>query len=375
MKIQILQENLNKALNTASRSVSAKAQLPVLGNVLLATENGRLKITSTNLETGVVIWVGAKIEKDGEITIPARVITEIVSSLAPGKIDLDLNGSVLSLSTDSYQAKLNGIPAGEFPKLPEYEEESLSSLPFDLLTKLIGQVAFAAATDDGRPVLTGVMVKTNGDNLSMVATDGYRLSIKTVVLPEKPKKDFTLLIPAKTLFEIQRIIAEEKIENGMVRVGFTKEQNQAVFVFGDLILFSRLIEGEFPDYEKIIPKTNTSTMTVDRESLNRAVKVVSIFARESANIIRFNANKDGLELSANSPQVGENKNKIEGKLSGEDFEIAFNFRFLQGYLGAIEADQVLIEANGSLSPGVFKSVGDDSLLHIIMPVRLQTEGQ
>ena len=182
MKIQILQENLSKALNTASRSVSTRAQLPVLSNFLLKTEEGRLKVIATNLETAVCVFVGAKIDKEGEITIPAKVLTEIVTSLSLGKVDLEVETTALEIKTDYYQAKVNGIPASEFPALPEYEKDKLFPIPNEILSQIVGEVAFAAATDEGRPTLTGVLVTSEDNKLSMVATDGYRLSIKTVEL-------------------------------------------------------------------------------------------------------------------------------------------------------------------------------------------------
>lgn len=374
MKIQIFQENLNRGLTIASRTISTKAQLPILGNVLLKTDKNRLLISATNLETGVSLWLGAKVEREGEITIPAKIFAEIIASLPAGKIDLEIKDNSIELSANGYSASLNGIAASEFPKLPTYTSSSLLSFPTEKLLEAINQVAYAAATDEGRPVLTGVLFKLERKSLSLVATDGYRLSLKTIQLREPVKENLSLLLPAKTLLEVSRLIAEEKGESlKMVQMGFTKEQNQVVFVFPELELYSRVIEGEFPDYQKIIPQSLNTKVLLDRESFNRAVKLVSIFARDSANIVKFKIGKEALEMSANSPQVGENKNSLEAKVEGEPGEIAFNFRFLQGFLGAASAPEVSLETSGSLNPGVFKVVGDDSFLHIIMPVRLQTE--
>lgn len=373
MKIQILQENLNRGLNIALRSISIKAQLPILANVLLRTDKNRLQISATNLETGISLWLGAKVEKEGEITIPAKILTEIIATLPPEKIKLEAEGSLLKISSVSYEANLNGISAGEFPKLPDYSSETLFSLPPKKFLEAINQVAFAAATDEGRPILTGVLFKLSGKKLSLVATDGYRLSLKTMEIETAVKEEISLLLPAKTLIEVGRIITDEKAQ--VVQMGFTKEQNQVVFVFSDLELFSRVIEGEFPDYNKIIPQNFTTKAVFDKENFNRAVKVVSIFARDSANIIKIKLGKNVLEMSANSPQVGENKNSLEVKLEGEESEIAFNFRFMQSLLGAISQAEVSLEMTGPLNPGAFKAVGDDSFLHIIMPVRLQTEEQ
>jgi len=373
MKVQILQENLNKGLTIASRSISSKAQLPILGNVLIKTDKNRLQISATNLETGITLWLGAKVEEEGEITIPAKVFSEVIASLPAGKIDLSEKENILNLSSDGYKASFNGISASEFPKLPTYSSDNLISLPSEKILEAINQVAFAAATDEGRPVLTGVLFKLQGKELSLVATDGYRLSLKTVELENTVKEELSLLLPAKTLLEVGRIIGEESGETKIIQMGFTKDQNQVVFVFPESTLFSRVIEGEFPDYTKIIPQGATTKAQIDKESFNKAVKVVSIFARDSSNIIKLKLAKNLLEMSANSPQVGENINSIEQKLEGEESEIAFNFRFLLGFLSAISSPEVSLETTGPLNPGVFKGVGDNSFLHIIMPVRLQTE--
>ncbi len=371
MKIQILQENFNKGLNIAFRSISSKAQLPILANVLLRTDKNRLQISATNLETGITLWLGAKVEEEGEITIPAKILTEIVASLPAGKIDLEVKENSLKISSEGYDASLNGIPAAEFPKLPTYSPDSLFSFPSEKLLEAINQVAFSAATDEGRPVLTGVLFKLQEKRLSLVATDGYRLSLKTIEMETPVKEAISLLLPAKTLMEVGRIIADEKAQ--AVQMGFTKEQNQVVFVFADLELFSRVIEGEFPDYTKIIPQSFSTKVALDRESFSRAVKVVSIFARDSANIIKLKIDKNSLQMSANSPQVGENKNSLEAKLEGEESEIAFNYRFVQGFLGAVVSPEVSLEMSGPLNPGIFRAVGEESYLHIIMPVRLQNE--
>ncbi|MBU2577384.1 DNA polymerase III subunit beta [Patescibacteria group bacterium] len=374
MKIQILQENLNKGLTIASRSISSKVQLPILSNVLLKTDQNRLKISATNLETGISLWLGGKVEEEGEITIPARILTEIVSSLPAEKINLEVKENSLTISCEGFTASINGISASEFPKLPGYSPESLFMLPTDKLCEAINRVAFAAASDDGRPVLTGVLFKIQGKTLSMVATDGYRLSVKTIELDNQIKEEIKLLLPARTLMEVAKIISEEKNEKGLaVQMGFTKEQNQVVFVFPEMELFSRVIEGDFPDYEKIIPESSETTAILDKESLSRAVKLVSIFARESANIVRLSLKDSFLEMSANSPQVGENKNQIDAKIEGEGGEIAFNYRFLQGFLGAISGKEISLGMTGSLNPGVFRITEDNTFLHIIMPVRLQTE--
>ena len=377
MKVQVLQENLIKALNTACRLISAKAQLPVLANILIATEENRLKIASTNLEMGATIWIGAKIEKEGAITLPSRILQEFISSLPAEKIDLEVKENIASLTCGLNKALFNGIAASEFPVLPK-SEKKVFVFPGPIFLEAISQVAFASASDEGRPILTGVSVKTDGKLLTFAATDGYRLSVKKIELEKvaieesKKEKVKSLVIPAKSLIEVGRILTEQqKQEKNLVEMGLTKDENQAVFTFPDIELSTRLLEGEFPDYEKIIPTEYTSKIFLDKEELNQAVKIASIFARDSANIVRLKFTEGKLTISANSPQVGENTSEIGAKIEGEGGEIAFNYRFLLDFLNSVTAGEVVFEMTGPLNPGVFKVKDDPSLIHIIMPVRLQ----
>lgn len=378
MKIQVLQENFIKALNIASRLISTKAQLPILANILLATEENRLKIASTNLEMGVTIWIGAKIEKEGAITLPSRILQEYVSSLPADKINFEVKNNIANLNCGSFNASFNGIAASEFPALPK-KEKKVFVFSGPVLSQIIFQVAFAAAADEGRPILTGVFVKAEGKLLTFAATDGYRLSVKKAELEKAVVGEFkkeeakSLMIPARTLSEVAKILSEqEKQEKNLVEVGLTADGNQTIFSFPDIELSTRLLEGEFPDYEKIIPTESTSQITLDREELNKAIKIASIFARDSANIVKLKFTEGKLIISANSPQVGENTSEIEVKIEGEGGEIAFNYRFLLDFLNSSSAGEIVFETTGPLNPGVFKIKDDSSLLHIIMPVRLQS---
>lgn len=380
MKIQILQENLIKALNTASRSISTKAQLPVLANILISSDNNQLKISATNLEMGVNLWLGAKIEGEGSVTLPAKVFQEYIASLPPGKIDLEIKENTVELSSGSYTASFNGISAKEFPLLP-LPEKKIFTFPAKVLTEVIAQVAFASATDEGRPILTGVYIKKEGQYLSFAATDGYRLSVKKIA-GEKPKEKEekkeeeetkNLVIPARTLLEVSRIIADQgNSEDTVVEMSLTKDNNQAIFSVAGTELSTRLLEGEFPDYEKIIPGPSDSEVFLDKETFNKAIKTASIFARDSANIVRLNFKESKLTVSANSPQVGENKSEMEVKINNGGGEIAFNFRFLLDFLNSVESEEIIFGMTGPLNPGSFKIKDDPSFLHVIMPVRLQS---
>jgi len=381
MKLSVLQENLNHGLNTVSRSVSTKAQLPVLANVLIATDQGRLKLSATNLETGINFWLGAKIEKQGAISIPAKNLTEYIASLPAEKVNLEVKENQLHLSCGNYQAKFVGLPASEFPNIPTLSGKPEISLSVEDLGLAISQVAFAAAQDEGRPVLTGVLVQAKPaspaggeDKLTLVATDGYRLSLKTIEGLKEIKsleifqKGF--LIPSRTLTEVEKIITSGDGETDL-GIKVTPEENQIIFANKSSEVVSRLIEGKFPDFEKILPEKEIAKVVVDKEGLTRAVRMAAIFARESANIVRLEVTKTKLKVTANAAQVGDNISEIEAKIEGEGGKIAFNSRYLLDFLNKVDAELISFGMTTALNPGVFSAVGDKSFLHIIMPVRVQ----
>ena len=368
MQFSCLQENINKGLSIVSRFVSPRAQLPVLANILFSAKNGKLKLGATNLESGVSFEVGAKVEKDGEITVPAKTLVEFISSLPAEKIDFSLEENNLKISCQKYQATIASLPATEFPPLPSSSGKPNLSFKTSEISSSFSRVAFAAAQDESRPVLSGVKIFGENKDLTLAATDGFRLSVCkltkiNLALP------LDLILPARTLAEIVRILNEEKEEEFGLEI--TKDVNQAIFSLGRAEIICRLLEGQFPSFEKIIPENSGTKVTVNRGELLAAIKTASIFARESANIIRFVVLGSELRVMANAPQVGENITTIEAKIEGEEGEIAFNSRFLLEYLTVVTGEEIIFEMSGPLSPGVFKTVGDDTFLHIIMPVRVQ----
>lgn len=371
MKFSILQENLSHGLTLVSRSVASKATLPILNNLLLATDKGRLKLSGTNLETGINLWLGAKIEREGSLTIPAKVLSEFISSLPAGKIEAEGQETSLLVSSSAFKASFVGTAATEFPKIPSFTEKPILIFEKEKMTEAFSQVAFAAAQDEGRPVLTGVLIRnTEKEETVLVATDGFRLSLKKILAK---KRDFQgdLLIPAKTLLEVSRLAQENGEENQEIKATLTEEKSQIIFSFSEIEFSSRLLEGEFPDFAKIIPTSFQTKAEFDKEEFLRAVKVASIFAREQANIMRLKIEEGKMKILAETPQVGTNENEIMAKTEGEKVEIAFNCRFVLDFLNSTKGEEIVLEVNGPLSPGVFKIKGDDSFLHIIMPVRLQ----
>ncbi len=371
MKLSLLQENLNTALTNVSRFVSIKNQLPILNNILLATDNGRLKLSATNLELSINYWVGAKIEEEGSITVPSREITEFVSYLTAGKMDISLKGdNLLNLSSSKTESTFTTNPSIDYPDFPKLNNETCFELDLDVLTQAVSQIAFSAATDDSRPVLTAILCQFTTDSLNLVATDGFRLSFKNIKLinPIKLKTEqITFLIPSRSLLEVTKLAKT----NTKIKIGLTSDEHQVVFILDDVELISRLIEGEYPAYQRIIPESFSTKVFLNKEELTQAVKIASVFAKESANIVRFNIKSNSIELTANAPQIGQNKASIDSKTEGEPLEIAFNYKFLMDFLNICKSQEIIIELNESLTPAFFHDPSDPDFSHIIMPVRLQ----
>jgi len=379
MKISLLQENLAKAVGIASRMVASKTQLPVLSNILLKTEKGKIKLAATNLETGINLWLGAKIEKQGGITVPARIFGELINSLPQDTVNMEVKEDKLKINCGSVKAVINGIGVEEFPKMPTMKnkkKEEFFEIDAEKLAKIVKQTAFAAGVDEGRPIFTGVKLEIKRKSARLAATDGYRLSIGKIKGISGVKKEKELVVPAKALIEITKIMvdtgegkATEKSEK--IKVMVTDKGAQMIMAGKETEIVTRLIEGEFPDFEKIVPASSVTQVELDKESLLRGVRSAAIFAKDSANIVKFKIEKDGLKIGANAPQVGENEVGIEGKKTGDDGEIAFNCRYLLEMLMAVDGERIILETGGALSPGVFRILGDEDFLHIIMPVRVQ----
>ncbi len=294
---------------------------------------------------------------------------DFINSLPVGEVALEEEGLILKIISGSFTANINGISAAEFPSVPTSADKPTLTLPTQAFGKAIKEVSFAAATEEGRPVLTGILTSLEKGELSLVATDGYRLGRQS--LTQKTKEEFKIIIPAKTLIELGRIIGEMKKE-GELTMTVAGEQNQVVFHLGSIDLVSRLIEGQFPAWQKIIPTSSTTEATLDREELLAAVKIASIFARDSANIVKLSLDpKDRLTVAANTKQVGDNTGVVDGKIIGEGGSIAFNSRYLLDLLSNINTPQIVFEMSGPLNPGVFKNPQDPEFLHVIMPVRVQ----
>jgi len=375
VKVSCLQENLAKGLSIVGRAVATRSTLPVLSNVMLATDGSRLKLSATNLEIGIVCWIGAKVEEDGSITVPARLLTDFVNSLPPERIDMELTvrTQTLNLKCARFEANIKGIDAQEFPLIPTAGEDSKISLDSSMLRQMIDQVVFAAATDESRPILTGVLAKFQGEQLTLAAADGFRLSVRTAHLSEPASEPVTVIVPARALAELSRISTEQEQP---IEVTITPARNQALFHMANVDLVSQLIEGNFPDYNQIIPKSYSTRTVVSTSDFLKAAKTVNIFARDAANIIRLEVVPGGelapgrVTLTATSAEVGDNVGEFDAVIEGQEMEIAFNAKYLIDILSVADAAQVALETTTASSPGVIKPVGSEDFIHVIMPMHI-----
>lgn len=368
MQLEVLQENFSKALTTASRFTSARAQLPVLGNILLSGNKNSLSVSATNLEISISINLGAKIKKEGEVTVPSRVVTDVVNNLAKGPLTLKEDKEHLEIKAENFSSTISGMNASDFPSIPQTVGRNATKFDAEVLKDTLSKVIYSASVDETRPILTGILLVVKKGEIIFVATDGFRLSQKRIKV-KSPLKTQNIILPKNALSELVRMI-----EDNEVSFSLKEKENQAVFSFDNTVLATRTLEGEFPDFEKIIPKKSACKAFVDKEELLRSVKLASVFARESSNTVKISLLKDKISIAAESQQVGQQKNEIDAKVEGslsKDFEIAFNYRFLEEFLNSVEGEEVSMSFSNADSPGIFKDTNDKDFLHLIMPVRLQ----
>lgn len=359
---------MSEGLSTVTRVVSTTGSLPVLSNVLLETEGGRLKLQATDLETGVTTWVGAKIEEEGAVTVPAKVFSRLVSDLSPGEINLRTEKQNLFLEAEGVESRFNGLSADEFPEIPEFTDDGFE-LDAAEIAKGIDEVIFAAAKDEGRPVLTGVLFRSEGKELVMVAVDGFRLAEKKLVFEEElPPMDF--IIPSKTLREISLLLDGDTEKVKMAQV---KEENQILFQIKDVMFSSRLLEGDFPNYKEVVPDEFSISVEVDRKEFLKAVRLASLFAEGGANVVRLDIapQDDMLAVSANTQEIGSNKVEVPVQGEGDNAKIAFNAKYLTDCLSALSTEKVSFEMIESLKPGAIRPEDSEDYLHVLMPVRVQ----
>ncbi len=379
MKLECLQENLAEGLSVVGRVVPTKSTLPVLSNVFLAAREGELQLAATNLELAVAHRVPAALAQDGAITLPARLLADYVALLDHGqKVTLDLNEKThkVHLGCGRYEANVAGIDAEDFPPIPSVSGGESFTMEAAVLKEAIGQVVFAAASDDTRPVLAGVLMRISGGTLTLAAADGFRLAVRNVDLPAGP--ELQMIVPARTLSEVARLLPSE--EGQEVTVSATASGNQVHFSFGKTDVTSRLIEGQFPDYQRIIPSGPKTNVVMSTTDFLRATRAAAVFARDNSNIVRLECTppKENADLAlgrvlvkSTSAEMGDNEGNLDATIVGEEIQIAFNGKYLRDALEAIETQQVKLEITGPSSPGIIRPVGEpDGYLHVIMPMHV-----
>ncbi len=363
MNIEILQEQLASGLTSVLRAVSSRAQLPVLSHVLLEATADGITLSATDLELGIRIKIPAKVSEPGTITVPAKMLFEFLSSLSPGKVSLAFAGETLTVASGSYSASFQTLPVDEFPALPVFTKEIMvATIRLSDLTRSADRVTFASAKDTLRPALTGVLLES-GKELTCVATDGFRLAVQKIPVTSGSGFATSLLVPARAIGEVARTAFPETID-----VGYIAESHQLLFSSPETMVVTQLLDGNFPDYGKILPKEFTSELLLSRAELLQAVKAAHIFARDNSNMMRWKVEKNELTISARSPERGECVVRVPITTTGEDGEIVFNTKYILDYLGVAEADELWFGMKGSLAPGMFRDGKSDTGMYVVMPI-------
>ena len=362
MKLQVTQENLNRALNSVSRVANSRGTLPILANVLIKTSNNRLSLSATNLDIGITHFIGAKVKDEGSITVPARLMQDFVGSLPEGVIELDLQETKLHVNTDQYKSVVNGIVADDFPSMPAIKSGKSITVESNEFKKALQQVVFAASSDETRPILTGVLIQTVNGKLVMAATDSYRLAEKQI---SDSTEDVHLLVPASAMQDLLRVLSDHD-----ETIKITHNEQQALFQVGDIELTTRLIDGKYPDYRKLIPTKFTSKAGLKRADLINVTKVSSLFARESAGSVTIELDEETNKLSIRSvaSQLGENTATADAKIKGSG-SITLNSKYLLDALNALSSDEIIFGFNGKLVPTLVFDPDAKNYKHIVMPLK------
>ena len=376
MRLLCLQENLNKGLSIVSRAVPSRTTLPVTQNVLITTDNGKIKLVTTNLEIAISTWVGAQIEDGGSVAVPAKLLSELVSSLPSEQISISNsnNSTGIEINCDKFNSQVNGTNPDDFPPIPTVNADVVATIDSKVFQDAITRVSVAAATDESRPVLTGIKMELDGDNFTLAGADGFRLAVFKGKLLEKISEKYDFILPSRSLQEINRIIVDQ---DEPITFSVTPSKNQAMFKLSNVEIVTQLVQGTFPNYSQLIPESFQTRTEVPVEEFQRAANTASVFARDGSGILRLHINSPGnenpekLSILSRSEEVGENESQIEAKVEGEDSKIAFNSKYLTDVLSVIKEEKVVIETTSPSSPGVIKPLGQENYIHVVMPMFVQ----
>ena len=368
MKFSCTQENLSRGLQTIMRAIPTKSSLPILSNVLISTEKGRLKLSATNLETAIVTHINASIDEEGSTTVPARLLRDFVTNLPAGNIKATETDEILTISSKSTKSKLNGSSANDFPALPDFPKK-LDSLKLDptIFDEIMGLVSFASGMDTSRPIFTGVYINFSKNKLTVACTDGFRLSEKTLSIKSN-LDDFTVVIPTKTLVEVAKIFATS-IEP--IEFVLNKDENLALFKSEDTMIATRILDGEYPDYKRIIPSESMVKVEFISEEFAEAVRLTSVFAQLGNNTIKVRFDPEGsIKVTSLSEETGQHESNLKADVDGDLIEIAFNAKYLLDFLQNVKSEKVNFSTNGNVAPCMFLPEGYKDFVHIIMPMQI-----
>ena len=372
MIVSVLQENLARSLNIVTKAVDSNPPLPVLANVLLETEDSRLKISATNLELSISVWIGAKVEQTGSITLPARTFSELVGSLSPERIDLRLDAAThtVHLRCGVQTSNVRGIDADEFPPVNHNESADLH-VTGETLREMINQTAFAAAREQNRPILTGVYLQLESQTMTMAAADGYRLAVRTAEIGESFAERQDMVVPARTMSEVARIVEDEH----EVGISLPAQRNSITFFAPNVLISSQLLEGRFPDFASIIPRSFVTSTVMYTNDLLLVCQRAEIFARDNANSANLQvkpAQNPGepaeVLIGGKSAERGDSEGMLDATAEGEPLDISFNIRYLIDVLRVINEERVVFQSNGPENPGVLKPENREDFVHVIMPM-------
>jgi len=371
MEIVILQENLKKGISAVQNIIGKNLTLPILNNILLSTENNLLKLTSTDLEIAISYWVPCKIQKKGQITIPTRLFSNFINNLPVKKIELKTKtNNVIQIKCENFKSNIKGLDAKEFPIIPKIKTNLKTKIECEKLIQGLNQVINFTSLSNIRPEISGVFINFNSKKIKVVATDSFRLGEKVINLTNKETDQVknSIIIPLKTAQELIRVLSD-KNKDELIEIFI--EKNQVLFKTKELELISRLIEGNYPNYEQLITDQFETTLILDRIEFLNAIKISSLFSSKINDVkLKVFPKKSLVEILAQDIEVGENISTLKGDIKGKEIEVIFNYKYLIDGLNSIETKKIIFGLNGEINPGIIKPVGDQSFIYVIMPIKL-----
>ncbi len=362
IQTSLVLDKFKTALSGVERVVSSRSTLPILNNILIKADKSGVEVVATDLELGVKFFLGGKVEKEGVITVPGKTLINLVNNLHGDTVVLTGKGNVLEVVCGETKATINGMSAEDYPVIPQVEGGKQVKLKTEVLEEILSAVDFSVSRDESRPVLTGVYLVSKEGKLTAAATDSYRLG--EIIVDVNLGEEFGVVIPSRTLQELRRIMGEEE------EIELRVDENQVMFVLPQASIVSRIIEGEYPPYKQIIPAQHTVSVEFDIQEMVDALKTASIFSLEGSNSVKLNVRVGGeIEITSESSQLGNFLAKVPAKVGGEPTEISFNARYLLDGLNSFDTIKCVMELSGKTVAGVFRPVGAENRLYIVMPLR------